>query len=91
MQEILPYLNVFPASDIADDAGLYWNLTQEEGISELTPAPEETQPQVVYETDEYVEPAPAGEEGGEDAQNNQLPGAPPGNETAPAEQEAESG
>ena len=88
MQEILPYLNVFPAADIADDAGLYWNLPQEEGISELTPAPEETQPQVVYETEEYVEPLPAGEEGGESAQNNQLPGAPPGNETASAEPEA---
>ena len=88
MQEILPYLNVFPASEVADDAGLYWNLPQEEGISELTPAPEETQPQVVYETEEYVEPLPAGEEGGENSQNNQLPGAPPGNETASAETEA---
>ena len=81
MQEILPYLNVFPAADIADDAGLYWNLPQEEGISQLTPVTEEPQPQPVYETEEYVEPAPAqtGEEG-EGGEDSLLPGVPPGEE-----------
>ena len=83
MQEILPYLNVFPASDVADDAGLYWNLPQEEGISQITPEPEETAPQVVYETDEYVETVPAGE--GEEGADSELPGTPPG---APSGEEA---
>ncbi len=61
LTEILPYMNVFPDTELLEVPEEIENqLPQEEGISSGSPVPEETQPEAqpetkVYETDEYVE------------------------------------
>lgn len=65
MEEILPYLNVFPEDDPEEASGVEAEgLPQREGITDPgtgSLVPQETESKV-YETDEYIEPA--GETGG---------------------------
>ncbi|MDO4267308.1 MAG: penicillin-binding transpeptidase domain-containing protein [Eubacteriales bacterium] len=58
MQDILPYLNIFPVTDTLADEQAAGQLPQQEGITDNSGVmPEgETEAPKVYETDEYVEP-----------------------------------
>lgn len=83
MQEILPYMNVFPTTDVPGDT-TGQTPPQEEVPAETvpgTPDESETAPETkAYETDEYVEPA-----GEDEAGDLGLPGSPP---TAPKTEES---
>lgn len=61
MQDILPYLNVFPSVDFeAEDDSLAEQLPQQEGItdnSSLVPEGETQEAPKVYDTEEYVDPS----------------------------------
>ncbi|MCI8959565.1 MAG: penicillin-binding protein 2 [Lachnospiraceae bacterium] len=66
LADILPYLSVFPETGPEElDGELMGMLPEEEGIRDNeTPEPGTLVPETrVYETEEYVEPAPEGEEG----------------------------
>ncbi len=62
MTEALPYMNVFPAADTADDASIEESLPQQEGINAPQPGPQENDAAETpaestgsRETDEYIE------------------------------------
>ena len=75
MEELLPYLNVFPNTPVEDPAVNDAGAPLPEGISS-TAVPEETRPQVIFDTEESVDPPAEGEE-------DYLPGVPAGMEPAP--------
>jgi len=78
MTEILPYLNVFPASADDEEINPLMNMPLNEGINDGTDLqPQETAPAVVYDAEEYIEPAPEGDAG--------LPGEPAGEPDAAGE------
>ena len=73
MNEILPYLNVFPAIAVQAIEDENIHLPEEEGITDNSgTVPQETAAPVVYETEEYIEAVDAGEGAAE------LPGVPAG-------------
>ena len=84
MQEILPYLNVFPAAPEGEEEDPFQYIPLNEGINDgtATGPVEEARPQVVYDTEEYAEPgSPEGEA---------LPGEPAGQEESPEEAAAKA-
>lgn len=72
MNDILPYLNVFPTTDFEELGEAKGQLPAEEGITDNTGGQEpatEAEPKV-YETEEYIEPG--------DEENTGIPGDLPG-------------
>ena len=79
MEELLPYLNVFPNTPVEAPGVNEAGAPLSEGINDNSniPVPAETRPAVIFDDEESVDPAVEGEEA--------LPGTPAGQEAAPQE------
>ena len=58
MSDILPYLNIFPDTDIQVDQEAAEKLPESEGITDMTGTETQEEPEEskVYDTEEYVDP-----------------------------------